>query len=79
MLQADPTTASAEAQCGKVALHLIAPGVTTTALEVAEIVLAANPSGAGTQDRGSQYPYQCAGTKEMQTMLRAGYDARHAA
>merc|ERR1711924_188682 len=58
ILEAMPDSASHKATFGKLPLHLIAPGVTTTALDLARLIYQAYPVAAGVKDRSSSYPYQ---------------------
>jgi len=69
LLLLNPSGASHIAQFNKVPLHVLAPGVTTTSLEVARLVYESYPDGARSKDRIGNYPHKYASTGEMREQL----------
>lgn len=73
LLALNPGAPSHVAQFNKLPLHLVAPGVTSTSLKVAQLVHDAYPDAARSKDRIGNYPHKYASTKEMRAQLLANH------
>jgi len=74
LLEVCPEAATDVAQFNKLPLHMVAPGVTTAALPVAQAVYSAYPAAAGRRDRAGSYAYQYSNCKEMAELQKSWYE-----